>query len=68
MIKQFVVGCSKTVNLGNYQSIRVEASLTIEVVEGDDYRALRTKAQAELKALLDETYRSQMQKGPEQQT
>lgn len=63
MITEFVVTCRKVINLGNYQSIHVEASLTVVVAEGDDYRALRTRAQADLKELLDETYRSQMQKG-----
>jgi len=58
MIKQFTVGVSKTVNLGNFNSMRVEASLTIEVPEGDDYGLLKMKAQEDLTTLLAETWRA----------
>lgn len=56
---EFSVGCSKTINLGNYQSIKVEASVTLEVHEGADMHELREKAQKELHDLLEETYRAQ---------
>lgn len=59
MIKQFSIAAAHTLNLGNYQSFRVEASLTIEVPEGDDFEVLRDKAQSELRRLLEDTYRSQ---------
>ena len=59
MIKSFSIAAAHTLNLGNYQSFRVEASLTIEVPEGDDFEVLRDKAQSELRRLLEETYRLQ---------
>ena len=59
MIKQFSIAAAHTLNLGNYQSFRVEASLTIEVPEGDDFEVLKDKAQSELRRLLEETYRLQ---------
>ena len=59
MIKQFSIAAAHTLNLGNYQSFRIEASLTVEVPEGDDFEVLRDKAQTELRRLLEETYRLQ---------
>lgn len=59
MIKQFSIAAAHTLNLGNYQSFRIEASLTVEVPEGDDFEILRDKAQTELRRLLEDTYRSQ---------
>lgn len=61
-IIEFVVGCSRTINLGNFQSIRVEASVTVEVHEGSDWDELKQKAQKELRTLLEETYKAQYKK------
>ena len=64
MIKSFKIGCSRTVNLGNFNSIRVEALVEIEVPPeaSDDvnkWAAMRAAAQMELRQLLEETYRAQ---------
>jgi hypothetical protein len=59
LITRFQIGCSHTVNLGNFNSIRVECSLTVDVPEGDDYQVLADKAQKELRELLEETWRRQ---------
>lgn len=59
MIKAFTIAAAHTLNLGNYQSFRIEASLTVEVPEGDDYQVLKDRAQTELRRLLEETYKSQ---------
>ena len=64
MIKQFSIAAAHTLNLGNYQSFRIEASLTVEVPEGDDYEVLRDKAQTELRRLLEETYKRQRRSDP----
>ena len=40
-------------------SMRIEASLTVDVPEGDDYSVLADKAQSELRKLLEDTYRLQ---------
>lgn len=61
-IIEFSVGCSRTINLGNYSSIKVEATVTVEVHEGCDWGELKEKAQKELRALLEETYRAQYKK------
>jgi hypothetical protein len=59
VIKQFSVGCSHTLNRGNFNSLKIECSLTVEVPPGDDYEVLKDKAQTELRRLLEETYRAQ---------
>lgn len=60
-ITQFTVGTSRTINLGNFESLRIEASVTI-VVGDDDYEQTVKQAQAELRLLLEETYRAQARK------
>ena len=59
MIKEFTIGAAHTINLGNFSSMRVEASLTVELPEGDDFEVLKEKAQSELRRMLEETYRAQ---------
>jgi hypothetical protein len=60
-ITQFTIGCSRTINLGNFQSLRIEASVTIEV-DGDNYARDTIQAQEELRRLLEDTYRAQSRK------
>lgn len=61
MITQFTVGCSRTINLGNFESVRVEASVTVNVEEAraTEYQVIKDNAQNELRNLLEETYRNQ---------
>ena len=59
---EFTVGCSRTINLGNYESIKVEASVTMEIHEETDLEELKTRAQTELRQLLEDTYRAQHKK------
>lgn len=59
MIKEFTIACSKTVNQGNFNSLRVEFSITVAVMEGDDWHKLATQAQVDLRDKLNETYRAQ---------
>lgn len=62
-ITQFSIGTSRTINLGNFESLRVEASVTVEV-NGDtgDYAKAAQDAQMELRKLLEATYRAQAKK------
>lgn len=65
-IRQFMVGCSKTINLGNFQSLRVEAQVIVEVPDEETpggYEQMTEKAQAELHRLLEQTWRNQHKKG-----
>ena len=65
-IKQFTIGTSKTVNLGNFESHKVEASVVWEVETdkgltlGDQTRL----AQEELRLLLEQTYKAQRKDKP----
>ena len=59
MIREIRVGAAKTINLGNYQSLRIEAGITVEVAEGDDLELVKRSAQEELRTLLEQTYRAQ---------
>lgn len=62
MIKEFSIGFSRTVNLGNYESCRIEASVTTAVEDGNDEPALQmavATAQLELRKLLEDTFRAQ---------
>ena len=68
MFKEFTVGFSRTINLGNFESCRVEASMTValpENVKAEEYDTLRRAAQQELRSLLEETYRAQYLKKAE---
>lgn len=67
MIKSFAISAAHTLNLGNYQSFRIEASLTIEVPEGDDYEVLKDRAQTELRRLLEDTYKLQRRSNGDKQ-
>jgi hypothetical protein len=58
-ISEFRVGAGHTINLGNFNNLKIEASVTVEVNEGDDVDALHTQAQAKLRSMLEETYRTQ---------
>jgi hypothetical protein len=58
MIKEFKVGVSHTVNLGNYESMRVEAEVVVDV-DGLEWETLRQDAQEALNTLLADTFRAQ---------
>ena len=59
-IKEITVGASRTINLGNYNSIKVEGSCTVELAEGEDgspfIEMARERATEEVKQQLKEAY------------
>ena len=68
MIEKFTIGASRTINLGNFESLKVEASLTVNVdlpEENDPqtnvaiWQRAKLDAQGELRKLLEDTYRNQ---------
>jgi hypothetical protein len=59
MITELRIGFARTINLGNYESCRVEASVAVSLMEGDDIKEAKESAQAELNLLLKETYTAQ---------
>ena len=59
-VTEFSLGCSKTINLGNYQNIRIEASVTVSVDANESLAKASDEAQQELRRLLEETYSAQL--------
>ena len=62
MITQFTIAFSRTINLGNFESARTEAAVTVSVPEDrtkQDLGYLKQMAQVELRKLMEETYRNQ---------
>lgn len=59
MIKEFTIAFSRTINLGNFSSARVEASVTMAVQNGRITEANHAQAQDELRNLLVETWKKQ---------
>jgi hypothetical protein len=59
MIRQFRVGVSHTVNLGNYESMRVEAEVVVDA-EGLEWETLRRDAQDGLTTLLADSFKAQV--------
>lgn len=57
MIKEFRVGVKHHLNLGNYESMEVEAQVTLSV--DDDFDAARVEAQRALEKLLSDTFYKQ---------
>lgn len=57
-ITAFTVGASRTINLGNFESLRIEASVTVETDPAKPEQLQRDNAQTELRNLLEQTYRN----------
>jgi hypothetical protein len=60
MIREFTVGASKTVNMGNFNSLRVEASVTYTLEEGQEFRDQYTICMHQLKSMLNDNYKIQL--------
>jgi hypothetical protein len=58
MIKEFTVGVRHVVNLGNYETMHIEAAVTVNV-EDIDWIKARAVAQESLTQLLQESYDAQ---------
>lgn len=58
-VTEFSVGASRTLNLGNYESLRIEASVTVSMDAQDSLAAASEAAQKELRKLLEQTYLAQ---------
>jgi hypothetical protein len=63
MIKEFTVGVGHTVNLGNYESLKVDASVTVNIEDVDDWETLRQSAQEALSTLLADSVKAQLAPG-----
>ena len=61
VVSQFTIGFGRTVNLGNFESARVDASITVDVPRDGKcgLEEAMKEAQTALRKLLEETYRCQ---------
>lgn len=55
-IDSITIGISRTFNLGNYESLRVEASASASVDEDDDIEAARAECLCEVRSSLRSAY------------
>ena len=58
-ITEFSIGCSKLINLGQYQNIRIEASVTVARDPNETLASASAEAQEVLRKLLEDTYQAQ---------
>lgn len=71
MFKEFTIGFGRTINLGNFNSARVEASITTalpENVSAEEYDRLHQAAQVELRNLMVATYKAQYEAHTKEKT
>ena len=66
-VSEFRVGLVRTINLGNYESLKIDVSLTVSPEENDDFDHLRQDAQLRLRQLAEDTYRAQHKRAQETQ-
>lgn len=59
VIKSFTVGAKHHVNLGDYESMEIEGSISIEMKDGESIIPARIRAQELLRDLLAETFAAQ---------
>jgi len=55
--KEFTIGVSHTFNLGNFESCRIEASITVEPQTGE--KEVVSRAQEQLRRLVEDTLKAQ---------
>lgn len=51
-IRQMTLTAGRTFNLGNFESLRVDAAATVDIEDGEDLAAARTAAVSEIRASL----------------
>jgi hypothetical protein len=56
-ISEFSMSVGRTINLGNYENLKIDARVDVTINEGEDYEALREEAKTKLRALLEDAYR-----------
>lgn len=55
--KEFTIGVSHTFNLGNFESMKIEASVTVEIEKNE--KEVVSRAQSQLRRLVEDTLKSQ---------
>lgn len=55
-IKEITISSSRTINLGNYESMQVQGSCTIEIDDSSQLELARDKAIQEVRKQMNEVY------------
>ena len=55
-IKEITISSSRTINLGNYESMQVQGSCTIEIDDPSQLELARDKAIQEVRKQMNEVY------------
>jgi hypothetical protein len=63
-ITSITVGVAKTINLGDFNSIKINASVVVEISDPSELEGAHGMAQEELGKLMSETYRAQRRQPP----
>lgn len=58
-ISEIRVGIARTINLGNFESLRIEGSIAATLGPFESAPHVKAQLQTELRALMEETYRAQ---------
>ena len=59
-LKEMQIGVSRTFNLGNFESLRIEAGMTATIAEGDDLDEVRLLILDEIRKSLSAAYKANL--------
>jgi hypothetical protein len=65
-IKEMTIGFSRTINLGNFESARIEASVTVSLDPEDNSDDVLKGMQVDLRTMLEETWKAQLRAKPKE--
>ena len=57
-ISEFTISVGRTINMENYENLKIDASVKVQLAEGDVYKTVRDEARVELRSLLEDAYRA----------
>jgi hypothetical protein len=58
-ITEMRIGFTRTINLGNFESAKIEASVTVSVEPDEDTDAVLKRMQIDLRTMVEETWKAQ---------
>ena len=62
-VTETTFGVARTINLGNYESLRLEHTVTIQLEDGDTIKSVRDAAFDEMKETINAEYLAFKKKG-----
>jgi hypothetical protein len=55
-VREIRLSVGRTINLGDFNSLRLDAGLTVAVSEGDDLHAIRQEMHQDLEHMIEEAW------------